>query len=292
MKIILPILFAMCVVHGCSAQADRPIVIMQISDPQMGFITEGADMDYEIANLSAAVAAVNHLMPDAVVFTGDLVHDPENGEQWDKFLEISSRIDPAVKVFHIPGNHDASIGGGSVDMSPYEKHIGADRFAETVGCVAVVGLNTVLLKDEMLDSSKESEQFIWLGEALQNNRGFGAGLVFTHHPFFLGNIDDSDGYSVIAPDKRLKYFDLFRNAGVKAVFAGHLHSNAEASYDGIQMVTTSAVGRQLGSNVPGVRIIMVSDGEMTHKYYPLDEIPYNIDEIITTNNILTTNLKR
>ena len=97
--------------------------------------------------------------------------------------------------------------------------------------------------------------------------------VFAHHPFFLRQIDEPDGYSTISPEKRRRYFELFRETGVQTVFTGHLHDNAETSYDNIGMITTSAVGRPLGDAPSGVRIIVIKDRTIIHRYYPLDEIP-------------------
>ena len=81
------------------------------------------------------------------------------------------------------------------------------------------------------------------------------------------------GYSTISPEKRRRYFELFRETGVQTVFTGHLHDNAETSYDNIGMITTSAVGRPLGDAPSGVRIIVIKDRTIIHRYYPLDEIP-------------------
>jgi hypothetical protein len=57
---------------------------------------------------------------------------------------------------------------------------------------------------------------------------------------------------------------------VDVIYAGHLHNNAEASYNGIKMITTNAVGRPLGKVVPGYRLIMLSEGMISSEYIPLD----------------------
>ncbi|MBQ2874101.1 MAG: metallophosphoesterase, partial [Bacteroidales bacterium] len=118
--------------------ADKPYVIIQIADSQLGFTAadksqkEGTDyvndLTYEIECLTKAVAMVNEMKPDAVVFTGDQVNRHYDAEQWDAFAAVIADIDPSVKVLHIPGNHDVMISEGAVDSSPFTDRSGDDRF--------------------------------------------------------------------------------------------------------------------------------------------------------------------
>ena len=64
----------------------------------------------------------------------------------------------------------------------------------------------------------------------------------------------------IAKDKRKKYFDLFADNGVSAVYAGHLHHSAKGEYRGVAMKTTTSVGYQLGEDEASVRRIMLTSG--------------------------------
>ena len=111
------------------ACADKPYVILQIADSQLGFTAAGKsqkegseyvnDLTFEIDCLTKAVAKVNEMKPDAVVFTGDQVNRHYDAEQWDSFAEVFSAIDPSVEVLHIPGNHDVMISEGAVDSCPF-----------------------------------------------------------------------------------------------------------------------------------------------------------------------------
>ena len=219
------------------------------------------------------VEAINRLRPDVVVFAGDYVHNAADESQWTEFLRIVAEINPRIKTLYLPGNHDVRLEEGSVDVEPYTKHLGTDRFCVRVNGILLTGINSDYLKDETRDPSKEENQFRWLARSLKKKRASRTSLVFAHHPFFLRQIDEPDGYSTISPEKRRRYFELFRETGVQTVFTGHLHDNAETSYDNIGMITTSAVGRPLGDAPSGVRIIVIKDRTIIHRYYPLDEIP-------------------
>jgi hypothetical protein len=65
--------------------------------------------------------------------------------------------------------------------------------------------------------------------------------------------------------------------GVVHVFAGHLHLNAGGSYHGMPVTTTTALGAQLGDDVPGLRIVKVMEKEIEQSFYSLDNLPTTID---------------
>ena len=222
-KIILTTLCCLTAALTSAREKSPVTIIMQVSDPQMGFYADNRDMAYETRTLTKTVEAINRLRPDVVVFTGDYVHNAADESQWTEFLRIVAEINPRIKTLYLPGNHDVRLEEGSVDVEPYTKHLGTDRFCVRVNGILLTGINS--------------------------------------------------DYSTISPEKRRRYFELFRETGVQTVFTGHLHDNAETSYDNIGMITTSAVGRPLGDAPSGVRIIVIKDRTIIHRYYPLDEIP-------------------
>lgn len=261
MKKIILSLFIIAASISCS---DKPYVVVQVTDPQLGFDADvkgsvpGAvyvdDLTYESDYLKKAVAEINAIRPDAVVFTGDHVHRTINEHQWYTLTNILSGIDPVIKTFYVPGNHDVINTGHGVDMTPFVVYLGSDRFAHRDRGVNLVGLNTNLIK---FDDSREQEQLEWLKSVLKKEKGSEVTLVFGHHPFFKEDIDEEDG-SQIQKSKRLKYFELFKDNGVGAVYAGHLHAIREGEYEGIPMRTMTSVAYQLGENQPSIRVITVS----------------------------------
>lgn len=265
-KIILPAL-VLLLLMSC---AEKPYVIVQIADAQLGFTAadrsqkEGTeyvnDLTYESECLSRAVTMVNGLHPDAVVFTGDQVNSSANEEQWDKFAEIISGIDRSVKVFHLPGNHDVHINGDKVDPSPFASRYGDDRFIHSDREVNLVGLNTNLIK---AGDERAEDQVIWLKDILGATKPEETTIIFGHHPFFLTDIDEPDSYFPLMKDKRRFYFDMFSEFGVDAVYAGHRHDSFEGEYNGIPMKTTTSVGFQIGTSQPSIRVITVTDGTVS-----------------------------
>lgn len=63
---------------------------------------------------------------------------------------------------------------------------------------------------------------------------------------------------------------------VRAVFCGHYHRNAGGFYKDLELIVTSAVGCQLGTDKPGFRVVKLDDTSIKHKYYASEEAPKNI----------------
>lgn len=244
--------------------ADKPYVIVQIADAQLGFTAaeksqrEGTpyinDLSYESDCLRKAVVKINEMKPDAVVFTGDQVNDAGNQQQWDTFAAIIAGLDEEVRVFHLPGNHDVTISGSDVDSSPFTSRYGDDCFLHIDRGVRIVGINTNLIQ---ADSPSEGRQMAWLKNVLRKESADEVTLIFGHHPFFLESIDEPDSYFPVRKDKRKLYFDVFAELDVDAVYAGHRHCDFEGEYAGIPMKTTTSVAFQIGGSVPSVRVITV-----------------------------------
>ena len=250
--------------------AEKPYVIFQIADAQLGFTAadksqkEGTeyvnDLTYEIDCLTKAVSIVNEIKPDAVVFTGDQVNRCNDSEQWDAFARVISEIDPAIKVFHIPGNHDVIISDGDVDTTPFTDRYGEDRFIHVDRGVRLAGINSNLIK---YNDPREAEQIGWMKDVLTKDTPEEVSIIFSHHPFFLKNIDEEDGYFQIQKDKRQEYFNICTELDVNALYAGHLHNDSVGSYEGIPVSTTTSVAFQIGPAQPSIRVITVSDGEVS-----------------------------
>lgn len=266
MKKFILLLYTCAVLTSC---ADKPFVIIQIADAQLGFdaAVKGQapdaeyvnDLTYETEFLKQAVQKVNALKVDAVVFTGDQVNKPEDVQQWDTFADAISEIDSQTSVFHIPGNHDVLLSEGKVDITPFSSRYGEDRFVYSDNQVCIVGINSNLIKS---NDPREEEQFEWMRSVLEAAGNHVVKLVFCHHPFFLADIEEQDGYFQIQRDKRHRYFDMFASLGVSAVYAGHLHDSSEGEYRGIPMKTATSVAYQLGPARQSFRRIVISGGNL------------------------------
>lgn len=81
--------------------------IVQFSDTHLGF-------HYEIEQLESLVSKINNLKPDIILFTGDLVDDPNNYHWNDKLIQLLQQLDAPEGKFWIYGNHDH--GGYGTDI--------------------------------------------------------------------------------------------------------------------------------------------------------------------------------
>jgi 3',5'-cyclic AMP phosphodiesterase CpdA len=158
--------FISIIMMAVLASCAKPYVIVQIADAQLGFTETDAykaagkeyegDVSYEIKYLTKAVEMVNEIRPDAVVFTGDQVHNPGNSYEWSAFKTAVSAISKDIKVLHLPGNHDIHLGENEVNMEPFEERFGKGNFVYDNSDVKIVGINTNYIK---YNDPRENEQF-------------------------------------------------------------------------------------------------------------------------------------
>jgi predicted phosphodiesterase len=104
--------------------------------------------------------------------------------------------------------------------------------------------------------------------------------VFQHHPWFLKSADEPDQYYNLPLATRRAYLDLFRESGVSHVFAGHYHRNAFARDGDLEMVTTGPVGKPLGQDSSGFRIVFVDGKRVSHRYFALDSMPVGVSAVV------------
>lgn len=241
--------------------------IIQLTDPQFGFFAENKNFEKETELYSEAVRQINELKPAFVVITGDFVNNSKNISQIEEFKRITALIDKNIPVFFSPGNHDLGQSPTKEDFRFYFKNYGkgTDCFAFKYKGSAFIGINSVIIKSDK-NHKDEKRQFKWLKRQLRKVKNSDNIIIFTHYPFFINDINEKETYSNQSIKVRYKYFDLFKEYGVDVVFAGHLHNSAEASYNGISMITTNSAGRPLGEARPGFRIISFGKDSFSEKY--------------------------
>ena len=248
----------------------EPFFFIQYSDPQFGFIDDkGGTTTAEEELMDKVVNIINQLRPPFVIATGDYVHHLLNENEMQLYKKYVAMIDPSVKVLHVPGNHDIN----SLDpkyLTFYESNISADHFYyEYEGC-AFIGLNSTWICNP--GSKQEAEQWQWLCEKLEEAQRCRFIFVVAHIPFLITEFDEDDNYSNIPQSQRYRYFVLFEQYGVNAVFCGHLHKPATAQHSGIDYFTCGSTGKQLGG-FPGMNLIQVFPDYYTVAYKALDNFP-------------------
>lgn len=273
-KFILTLLFFCFSIGILTAQKknnDNPYFFIQITDPQFGMHEENARFEKETELYEKAVAQINRLKPDFVVITGDFVHDPNDENQINEFKKITGKIASDIPVYLIPGNHDVGQVPDYQSLKKYKANYGADKFAFNHKGSRFIGFNTSLVKAEI--TKLEAKQFKWLKQELKKGKKANHVIVFGHYPFFIQSFDEPEKYSNIKLEYRKKYLSLFKENNVHAIFSGHLHNNAQAKYEDIWLITTSAVGKPLGNAPSGLRIVKIYKDKFEHDYFGLDEVP-------------------
>lgn len=274
--------FAICLLAACRparlGDDGAPFFFIQMSDPQFGFITANADFARETVNFEKAIAAANRLKPAFVVVTGDLTHRQGDAAQIAEYRRIAAKLDRAIPLYNVPGNHDVGLPLTDSSLRAYHTIFGRDYYEFDARGVHGIVLNSSLIKEPDKARPQSDSQAAWVRRAITTQRTSGKTvLVFQHHPWFLSRGDEADQYYNLPLATRQSYLDLFAQNGVTHVFAGHYHRNALATAGTLEMVTTGPVGKPMGADSSGVRIVIIDGRRITHRYYPLDSIPARID---------------
>jgi serine/threonine-protein phosphatase CPPED1 len=261
------------------AAAAEPYFFIQLSDPQLGMFTDNKDIVQDVANFEFVVASVNRLRPAFVVVTGDLVNKPGDTTQIAEYRRIIGKIDRSIPVYNIAGNHDVENVPTPETLANYTKIFGADRYAfRHRGLVGIV-LNSSVIHSPDKTPEQLAEQERWLRAELAKAKAENPKhiVVFQHHPWFISSAAEADQYFNIPLARRTAYMALFREFGVRYLFCGHYHRNAEGRDGSIENITTGAVGKPLGGSKSGFRIAIVHDDKIEHRFYELGELPVSID---------------
>jgi len=257
----------------------EPFYFIQLSDPQLGMFSDNREFAQDAANFELAVNAVNRLRPAFVVVTGDLVNKPGDAAQIAEYRRIVGKIDPAISVYNIAGNHDVENVPTAASLAAYGKIFGPDRYTfRHEGLVGIV-LNSSVIHSPAQAAEALAEQERWLRAELQKAKGENARhiVIFQHHPWFIKEASEADGYFNIPLARRAAYLALFREFGVRYLFCGHYHRNAEARDGSLENITSGPVGKPLGGAKSGIRVAIVRDTQIEHRYFDLGELPTKID---------------
>jgi 3',5'-cyclic AMP phosphodiesterase CpdA len=275
-------LFVILGLTALSAQAPvtPPFFFVQMSDPQFGMFTKDVGFAQETANFELAIATMNRWKPAFVVITGDLVNKAGDAAQIAEYLRIVGKLDRAIPLYSVPGNHDVENEPTPASVAAYIRRIGPDHYSFRSGSLAGIVLNSSIIHTPVKAPALYEAQLSWLRSELARLGGTGARhlVVFQHHPWFLENADEADQYFNIPLERRGMHLSLFRESGVKYLFSGHYHRNASGRSGEVEMTTTGPVGKPLGEgSQSGLRVVTVRDSGLTHRYYQLGELPNQIE---------------
>jgi 3',5'-cyclic AMP phosphodiesterase CpdA len=274
----LLILFLMFISACSSIGSASKLTFFQMADTQFGFFNANKEFSRETVNMEKAIAESNRLKPAFVVICGDLVNKPGDMAQIAEYKRIAAKLDPSIKLYSVSGNHDVENVPTIASLALYKKHFGDDRYTFRSGNVLGIILNSSLIKDPSLAPIEAANQLEWLIQVLKDAKKSNAQniMVFMHHSLFLKDSNEPDEYFNINTERRNIYLNLFKTYGVKQVFAGHYHRNAYGKFGDMEMITTGPVGRPLGVDSSGFRIINVKGKIVDHRYFALDSLPVQL----------------
>ncbi|XP_069547399.1 serine/threonine-protein phosphatase CPPED1 [Brachyistius frenatus] len=293
---------------GLTEDAERewsgPFCFIQAADPQLGLMKAWRDGDCdgggdewteEVELTKQAVEAVNQLRPRPrfMVLCGDLVHampDTPFREGQERDLKVALKgTDPSIPLVFVSGNHDLGNTPTPSTVEHFCNAWGDDYFSFWVGGVLCLVLNSQLFYDASACPQLKEAQESWLEAQLSRVSSSSSSattttsssssptepkhvLVFQHIPLYLKSPDEEDDYFNLQRTVRQNLLDRFKEAGVKAVFAGHYHRNAGGCHGGLDMVVSSAIGCQLGEDTHGVRVVVVTADRVVHRYHSLEQL--------------------
>ncbi|XP_034256067.1 serine/threonine-protein phosphatase CPPED1-like [Thrips palmi] len=277
--------------------ASDPFFFIQGADCQLGlkdmYIAEkkglppptGHYWEDEIKLAKKAVECINNMQPPPsfVVICGDLINafpdaDKEMRAQQEKdFKEIMSKLNPSIPLVCVCGNHDVGNQPTPESVAVYRSSFGDDYFSFWQGGVLFLVLNSQYYFDSTKIHQIQAEQEAWLDTMLEEGKKKEARIVaFQHIPMFIKDVDEPDQYFNIPKNIRKPLLAKLESAGVTHIFCGHLHYNAYGLYKSMEIVTTSAIGYQLGKDTHGMRVVKVKGGSLEHSYHSLENFPKEI----------------
>lgn len=265
-------------VAQASGPPSSPFFFIQLTDPQFGMTTNSAGFEQETANLEFAVATANRLRPAFVIVTGDLVNRAGDEAQITEYLRILKKLDPAIKAYQVPGNHDVGNEPTPESLAAYTRRFGPDHYSFRLPGFVGIAIDSCIIHAPQKAQDAAAEQERWVAAELKKARDEGVKhiVVFQHHPLFLKDPAEPDSYDVIPLSRRAAYLALFKQAGVGKVFGGHYHQNATARDGDVEVVTTGPIGMPLRGAKSGMRIVTVGEAGIEHRYYDLGELPARV----------------
>ncbi|KAM7538352.1 hypothetical protein Aperf_G00000059803 [Anoplocephala perfoliata] len=253
---------------------------VQLCDPQLALLERYGEKrdppykwDRELVLVNRAIAAVNNLLnkPKFVVVCGDLVDAepgrPQRKEQISDLKSALMKISEGVPIFTLPGNHDLGDSPSPADIDDYKSHWGDDYYTFWCGKVKNIVVNSQLYFDATNCKAEFDAQESWLNAELSaaENKKAEKIIIFQHIPLFKEFPDETDDYFNIPKGNREDLLNRYFKAGVRHVFSGHLHCNSGGFWHPqggcstpLEVISTSAVGLQLGEDRSGLRITFLS----------------------------------
>ncbi len=221
------------------------MLIAQITDSHLR--VEGTRLFGSVDTFGALQRAIDRLNaedpgPDAVIFTGDLVHDGE-AEDYAALTGLLQRL--SAPVFSIPGNHDGrELTRRALAFTGVMPKDGPIRFTAEAGPVRLIGLDTLVEGYE--HGHLGGDQLAWLDDQLAADPDSPT-LVFLHHPPFATGIGFMDKIGL--DDGEALAAVIGKHGHVKLIACGHVHRMIVSRMGSVPVVVGPGVAHHVGFNL-------------------------------------------
>lgn len=215
-----------------AAAAPKPLLLVQLSDTHL-FADPQTRQHYwnPQAAFDAVLADVRAQSPDAVLATGDLVHD-ESAAGYSRLATALHKL--RVPVCYLPGNHD----------DPQRLHTAFAPLGESAPARVLLGGWQLLLLDDHLPGQAAGEvpqeQLDQLAYWLVHHRE--PALIALHHPPVSVGSHWLDVMGLRNGPTLLKLASL--HPQVRAIACGHIHQELDMRVNGIRILAVPSTGRQ------------------------------------------------
>lgn len=180
-----------------------------------------------LARVFASIAAAH---PDAVLHCGDLTEDGSLAQ----FAELTERIGAAIApILHVvPGNHERRW--DPTDGRAFQAWFGTGEFDVVQGGVRLLGLDPT---QSLLEPGRFGADGLARLRARLADGTNAPTLLFLHFPVGVDNyfLDDQDRFLRVVDD-----YD------VRAIFAGHIHTEQVHEFNGLTQVVCAPAGARPG----------------------------------------------
>jgi len=217
------------------------MIIAQISDTHIALDT--TDAEQRIRDFELTVADINALdpAPDAVVHTGDIVH---NGRQDEYGQAVATLSKARAPVYVLAGNKDnrANLRKAFSACGYLESHSDFVAYAIDDYPIRLIALDTLSTSSQKGDFCRERiRQLIAMTEA-ETTKPI---AVFTHHPPFEVTVGP-DLLHFETPEVMSELGSALRRCGrVVAIFSGHVHRAAAGQVAGIPATVMPCIATNL-----------------------------------------------
>ncbi|MDR1746601.1 MAG: metallophosphoesterase [Tannerella sp.] len=267
MRLVILLLSAAALQTQASAQMLKPLRVVQLCDPQLGFGKDGFAADS--ARFELAIQKVNALAPDFTVIAGDMANDVNDNHAVAVFLKIKAKLKCRTVV--TPGNHDLPDPVTEEGLKRYRHRFGADFSVTKTKGVTLISANTQLWRVAPEKETARQEQQLLVALKKAKSRGDKV-ILITHVPPFVKSADEKDQYYNIPAAKRAELLQYCADYGVCIWFAGHTHKTHRNDYNGVSILNGETTSNNFDGHPHGFRLLTLQpDGSFDWDFVELSD---------------------